>query len=200
MEKKNEAKPALFRIISQVGEHFRLYWKDTLVLLLGGGAIIAIDQWTKVLVRANIPLGGDWLPEWLAWLMPYARIRHWYNSGAAFGMFQNGNLVFGILAVIVSLVIAYYYPRVSRRDWWLRLALTMQFAGALGNLVDRIQAGHVTDFLSLGNFAVFNVADSSISVGVAILVLGTFLKERAERKAAARIQLPPASDGGQEHG
>jgi signal peptidase II len=185
MENKTKAKLDVGRFFFLVGEHFRQYWKDTLVLLVGGGVIIAFDQWTKALVRANIPLGADWLPGWLAWLMPYARLRHWYNSGAAFGMFQNGNLVFSILAVIVAVLIVYYYPRVPRRDWWLRLALVLQFAGAVGNLVDRVRVGQVTDFISVGNFAVFNVADSSISVGVAVLVVGAFLKDRADKKKAA---------------
>ena len=79
------------------------------------------------------------MPGPLAWLMPYARIRFWYNSGAAFGIFKNGNLVFMLLAVIVAGAILYYFPRISRKDWWLRLALMLQFSGAVGNLTDRIQ-------------------------------------------------------------
>ena len=161
-------------------------WLDYLALFLIAGIIVGLDQWTKALVRANIPLAGDWLPSWLGWLMPYARIRYWYNSGAAFGFFQNGNTIFSILAIIVDCFIIYYYPRTSRQDWWLRLAMAMQFAGATGNLIDRLIFRHVTDFISVGNFAVFNVADSSISVGVAILILGIWLKERADKKKAAQ--------------
>jgi len=167
-------------------------WPDYLLLLLGGGVIVGLDQWTKYLVRANVPLGGDWLPQWLAWLRPYARVRYWYNSGAAFGIFQNGNLIFSILAVIVACLIIYYFPRASRKDWWLRLAMVMQFAGAVGNLVDRVLFAHVTDFISVGNFAIFNVADSSISVGTAILVLGVWLNERAGKKRAEKE--PVAAD------
>ena len=171
----------------------RTYWKDYAVMFLIAGAIVGFDQWAKVWVRANIPLGGDWLPNWLNWLMPYARIRYWYNSGAAFGIFQNGNPVFMTLAVIVACVILYYLPRTSRKDWWMRLALALQFSGALGNLVDRIQFGHVTDFISLGNFAIFNVADSSISVGVAVLILGVWLTDLAEkRRAKAKVAEAPA--------
>jgi len=76
--------------------------KDYLVLFGVAGAIIALDQWTKWLVRENIEFGAQWLPEWLMWLSPYARIVNWANSGAAFGMFQNGNLVFATLAVVVD--------------------------------------------------------------------------------------------------
>ena len=164
-------------------------WHDYLVLFLIAAIIVAFDQWTKALVRAYVPLGGDWLPTWLAWLTPFARIRYWYNSGAAFGFFQNGNTVFSILAILVDFFIIYYFPRTSRQDWWLRLAMGMQFAGATGNLVDRLFFRHVTDFISVGNFAIFNVADASISVGVAVLVAGIWLKERSDKKKAAMVPL-----------
>jgi signal peptidase II len=171
------------------------YWLDYGVLFLIAGIIIAFDQWTKVWVRGHVPLGGDWLPDGLTWLMPYMRVRYWYNSGAAFGIFQNGNPIFMVLAVIVAGAILYYLPRTDRKDWWLRLALSMQFAGALGNLVDRFQFGHVTDFISVGNFAIFNVADSSISVGVAILILGVWLTERADKRHLAAQAAVTAGDG-----
>ncbi len=145
--------------MNSIGQFIKKYWSDYLLLILVATVIIGSDQLAKMWVRANVPLGGDWLPSQLSWLMPYARIRFWYNSGAAFGFFKNGNLVFMILAVIVGGVILYYFPKAARKDWWLRLALMLQFSGAIGNLVDRIQFGHVTDFLSVGNFAIFNIAD-----------------------------------------
>lgn len=148
-------------------------------MLLGlAGVVIALDQWTKWWVRANIPFQQSWLPDFLSWLSPYARIVHWSNSGAAFGSFQNGNSVFTVLAIIVIGAIIYYYPRVEASDWTLRLAMGLQLGGAAGNLIDRLMAGRVTDFISIGNFAVFNLADSAISVGVVVLVLGVWLKER----------------------
>jgi signal peptidase II len=160
--------------------------KDYLVLFGVAGAIIALDQWTKWLVRENIEFGAQWLPEWLMWLGPYARIVHWRNSGAAFGMFQNGNLVFTILAILVILAIIYYFPQVEAEDWTLKVAMGLQLAGAAGNLIDRLLVGKVTDFISVGAFPVFNVADSSITVGVIVLLLGVWWKERqdAKRKAA----------------
>jgi len=166
--------------------------KNYAALFLVAGLIIALDQWTKLLVR-TLPLGGTWLPEGWEWLAPYARIVHWHNTGAAFGSFQGFGLVFTILAFLVSGLIIYYYPQVDARDWWLRLAMGMQLGGALGNVIDRLTQGDlstlttgpVTDFISVGNFAVFNVADASISVGVAVLLLGAFFKERSERKQAA---------------
>ena len=164
---------------------------DYLLLLFVGGVLIGLDQWTKALVRLNIAIGADWLPSGLSWLMPFARIRRTENSGAAFGIFQNGNLVFSILAVIVICLIIYYYPRVSRADAWLRIAMAMQFAGAAGNLIDRLLFAHVTDFISVGTFAIFNVADASISTGVVVLLIGVWLKELSDKRQLARSGSTP---------
>jgi signal peptidase II len=156
------------------------------------GIVIGLDQWTKSLVRNGLPEGGTWLPAGWEALAPYARIIHWYNSGAAFGMFQGKSLVFTILAFVVTGLIIYYYPQVEDGDWWLKLAMGMQMGGALGNVVDRLMFnGNVTDFISVGTFPVFNVADSSISVGVVILLLGVWLKETAEKKKAAAGAVAP---------
>jgi len=156
----------------------RKYWQIVLI----AAVIVGLDQWTKSLVRENIPLGGRWLPEGMTWLDPYARIVHWYNTGAAFGMFKEGSMVFTVLAFIVIILILYYYPQVEGADWSLRIAMSMQLGGAMGNLIDRLTIGHVTDFISVGKFAVFNVADASISVGAAILFLGIWMMERAEKR------------------
>ena len=157
--------------------------------------IVILDQWTKGWVRANIQPGATWLPESLAWLSPYARIVHWYNTGAAFGMFKDGSMVFTVLAFIVIAAIIFYYPQVERNDWSLRLALSMQLGGAIGNLIDRMTIGHVTDFVSVGTFPVFNVADASISVGAAVLFLGVFLQERAEKREKGKLAAnEPASE------
>ncbi len=149
-------------------------------LILVAAIIIGLDQYTKWLVRSNLLLGESWSPwEWLA---PYARIVYWKNTGVAFGLLQGMNLVFIILASIVSLGIIYYYPTVSKRDWLIRLALMLELGGALGNLIDRITIGYVVDFISVGNFPVFNVADSCITVGVFILLIGVWVQERREKK------------------
>ena len=159
--------------------------KDYLLLSGVAGVSIALDQWTKWLVRTNLPFQWSWLPEGWDWLSAYARIVNWNNSGAAFGMFQGASLVFTVLAFLVIGAILYYFPRVEAGDWPLRVAMGMQMGGALGNLVDRLtQNGHVTDFISVGNFPVFNVADASISVGVVVLILGVWWKENQEKKRA----------------
>ena len=156
---------------------FQRYWLIVAMALI----IVALDQWTKSLVRANIPLRGSWLPDGWEALAPYARIVHWYNTGAAFGMFKEGSMVFTVLAFIVIGLILYYFPHVESADWPLRLAMILQLGGATGNLVDRLTIGHVTDFISIGSFAVFNVADASISAGAVILFFGVWVMERKEK-------------------
>lgn len=174
---------------------FEKYWQIVLI----AAAIVALDQWTKTLVRENIPLSGSWLPEWLTWLSPYARIVHWYNTGAAFGMFKDGGMVFTVLAFIVIALILYYYPQVEKADWSLRLAMSMQLGGAAGNLIDRVTIGHVTDFISVGSFPVFNVADASITIGAGVLLFGVWMMERAEReKSQSEAQNNPPGESSSE--
>lgn len=164
--------------------------KNFMLTFGAAGASIALDQWTKQWARTNIAYGESWLPAGWQGLAPYARAVHWYNSGAAFGMFQDGNLVFTILAFIVIGVILYYLPSVEESDWLLKLAMGLQLGGAIGNLIDRLLMQKVTDFISIGTFPVFNIADASISVGVAVLFLGIWFKERAEKQKA----LQPAAE------
>ncbi len=158
------------------------YLKDYAYILSIALVIVLLDQYTKWLVQTNLSLQEAWAP-W-PWIMPYARFVHWTNVGAAFGMFNSYqvNEVFAAMAVLVSIAILVYFPRVPWHEWSLRLALSMQLGGAVGNLVDRIRIGHVVDFVSVGNFAVFNVADASISVGVAILIATLWFKEWREQK------------------
>ena len=164
----------------------KLVW-DYVFLVGLAAAIITLDQWTKELVRRNLQVGEIWSP-WEA-LTPYARIVHWKNSGAAFGILQGFGGIFMVLAIVVAIMIFVYFPQVPRRDWSLRIALGLQLGGAVGNLIDRLIQGYVTDFISVGTFPVFNIADSSISIGVAILALGIWLKDWRERQ-----QLPEPGD------
>lgn len=154
--------------------------KKIATLLAGSGFIIASDQFTKNLVRTNLAFGEVWEP--VETLAPFIRIVHWQNTGAAFGIFPTGGLVFTVIAVLVFIAIVYFYPQIPSEQRLLRLALMMQLGGAIGNFIDRILHGPVTDFVAVGNFPVFNVADASISVGTALLILSMWLEERRLRK------------------
>jgi signal peptidase II len=153
--------------------------KNYIYLFLVSSTLIVLDQWSKTYVRTELAMGSIWSP-W-DWLTPYARIVHWQNTGVAFGMFQGMGTIFAVLAAIVSLAIIYYFPRVAGDDWVLKTALSLQLAGAVGNLIDRVTVGYVVDFISLGTFPVFNIADASISVGVAILLIYVWFQERKEK-------------------
>jgi signal peptidase II len=138
-------------------------------------------------------MGEMWSP-W-NWLTPYARFVHWYNTGVAFGMFQNNNVLFAILVSIIAVIIIIYYPSLTEDDWFLRIALSLQLGGAIGNLIDRLTIGHVTDFISVGNFAVFNIADSCVTIGVGVMILGMWIQERKHKKIMESTTASDENDG-----
>lgn len=169
---------------AKLNEKTRKHLKSYLVLLPIAGLIIILDQWTKAIVRMNLEFGDVWSP--FEWLTPYARIVHWFNTGVAFGMFQDRNLLFSILVFLISLSILIFYPKLTEDDWFLRIALSLQLGGSVGNLIDRLTVGHVTDFISVGNFPVFNIADSCITVGAIIMIIGLWVEERKQKSLTSK--------------
>lgn len=159
----------------------KIYW----LLFTVAGLIITLDQISKAVVRANIPFYGEWMP--VEWLATYFRFVYWENTGAAFGLFQSGGLIFAVLAVVISIFIIYYYPQIPLNETLTRIAMAMQMGGALGNLIDRIVFGPVTDFIAVGEFPVFNIADSSITIGVGLLILSLWINERRDKKSALNL-------------
>lgn len=151
------------------------------LLLLVAAAVILADQISKWLVEHQLPLSSSWAP--LPELDHLFRITHVSNTGAAFGLFPGGSLLFGLIAAFVALVILYYNFQLPAGNRLLRLALGLQLGGALGNLVDRFRIGHVTDFLDFGRWPVFNLADTSIVAGVVLLALLLLVEEREARRA-----------------
>ncbi len=151
------------------------------LLIIVAIIIISLDQYTKSIIRENFELWTDVWAPW-DWMLPYARIVHVPNTGVAFGMFQGSGNIFSIVNLIVVLIIIFYYPRVPESDWSLRLAMSLQLSGAVGNVIDRFTVGHVTDFISIGTFPVFNVADASITCGVIVLIIGVWIAEVDEKK------------------
>jgi signal peptidase II len=168
------------RILDRVLDYLRkLRW-----LLINAFAVILADQVTKRIVEAEIPLY-----ESIQVIGHYFAFTHTQNYGAAFSMLQNFGSIFIVIAAVVTCLILYYAPRLPDEDWLSRVALGLQLGGALGNVIDRLRQGYVTDFLhfkipEIGfNFAVFNVADSSIFVGVVTLILVSFVRERQTQNA-----------------
>jgi len=82
-------------------------------------------------------------------------------------------------------LILIFYSRLAGENWWLRSAIGLELGGAIGNLIDRVKIGHVTDFISVGNFAVFNIADASITVGVAVMLIALWQEEKKNSPKSA---------------
>jgi signal peptidase II len=144
---------------------------------------LALDQWTKYLVVSNLALYESWAP--FPPLADVFTIHYVSNTGAAFGLFQNGSLVFAIVAIVVSVVIVMYYRHLPDGQWLVRLSLGLQLAGALGNLIDRVRVGQVIDFLDFQVWPVFNLADASIVCGVILLA---YLLLREERQESPQLE------------
>jgi signal peptidase II len=162
-------------------------WRSYRFLILISGLVVLLDQLSKAYIRSNFQEGVDMWAPW-PWMIQYARIIHISNTGIAFGLFQGMGNIFTILYVVVVIGIVYYFMSVPMEDWLLRLALALLLGGALGNLVDRLTQGYVTDFISVGNFPVFNIADSGITLGVIALAIGVWLQERREKLAADALE------------
>lgn len=165
-----------------MGPSIRSMFPLSRVLLIGAVAIVtfAADRFTKSWVAANIPLNEarDVADGW-------ARIANVRNTGAAFGMLPERTSLLSILSVVAVLVILYYYRGLAARSAPIAVTLGMQLGGATGNLVDRVGQGYVTDFIDVGipdgwRFWAFNIADSSIVVGIVIVTFLLWLEERKQ--------------------
>lgn len=163
--------------------------KRFFIFFLTAIVIVALDQWTKWLVIQSIPLNTSWLPDSMEWLSPYARFTHIQNRGASFGMFQNGNTFFIILTSVIVVAIVYYVTQMEHPSNWMWVAAGMYLGGAVGNLVDRLTLGAVTDFISVGTFYIFNIADASINVSVALLLILSWIHDR-KKPVASEAQEP----------
>ena len=142
-------------------------------------AVLALDQASKWLVLTNIELYEkiQLLPRWL-------NLTLWHNSGGAFGILQDQGMWLALVAVLVSVGIVVLLVRYPRPQWVFNVGLACIAAGALGNLIDRIRLGHVVDFVQvcfdgLCAFPVFNVADSAIVVGTALILWSWMRRKKA---------------------
>ena len=142
----------------------RQWWYPDWLLLLTAPAVFAADQLTKYLVRQNLELHESWPEEGLI------RLTHGTNTGSAFGLFPNQTFLLIVASVVAIGFLVYFYRTHAMPRRLLRFAIGLQLGGAFGNLIDRLRAGEVVDFIDVGWWPIFNVADSSIVVGMALLV------------------------------
>ncbi len=139
------------------------------------GVVVVLDQLSKALVIRLLPAGQGWPDEPVFGLLSLV---HVHNTGVAFGLFQGNSDILIVLSAIVVAVLVVYQQRLAGRALLIRLAIGLQVGGAIGNVIDRVRLGHVTDFVKVGIWPVFNVADSSIVVGVLLLAFELWRQER----------------------
>jgi len=150
--------------------------------------VLALDQWTKWLVESHLPT-----PSSREIIPGFFHLSHVKNTGVAFGLLaelgdEGAAWVLALLGLVAIAVVAIYFRRTSARETALLTALSLVLGGAVGNLLDRVTAGAVTDFLGvyIGSYRWpdFNVADSAISIGLCLLILDSF-RSRPPAPAAA---------------
>lgn len=148
--------------------------------------VVILDLWTKALVLAKIDL-HEAIP-----VMPFFQLVHVRNPGAAFGIGANASsklvpLLLNVGAIAVFCVVVVYAMRSAVGDKLLQTGLHLILGGAIGNLIDRFRFGYVIDFLDVyvGNhhWPAFNIADSAICIGIALLFLDMRKKPETEENA-----------------
>lgn len=149
-------------------------------------AALAADQLTKLIVSGRLALDRE-----IHVLGPFS-IHHVHNSGIAFGLFPSATPVVTILTALAVGWMVAFFARSGARHPVLPMALGLLIGGSGSNLVDRIRLGHVTDFLDLRFWPAFNLADSFIVVGVAILFLALVVADRGPRRPRRVSDAPPA--------
>lgn len=130
-------------------------------------AVFILDQASKFLVLQNIPQGDSW--SLFPTLSRIFRFTFITNTGAAFGMFPQWGGIFMVIAIVVIGAIVLFYHYLPVENIWIRFSLGLQLGGAMGNLIDRLMHGYVVDFVDIGFWPIFNLADLSIVTGVTIL-------------------------------
>jgi len=141
--------------------------------------VLVADQWSKWMVERHLPLHqpSEVIPGFL-------NFTHVQNTGVAFGMFaangsNRGTLILTALGIVALVVVGIYFWRTSNQDRLMLSSLALILGGAVGNLLDRIATGSVTDFIDayVGTYHwhTFNVADSAITIGICLMALEIFL-------------------------
>ncbi len=141
-------------------------------ILLVVGLIVTLDQITKFWIRSWLELGERWPAG-----VELIRLTHVENRGAAFGVLQGTAPLFVAVTIVAIVVISLLIFRANSYPRWFSIGLASVLGGAIGNLLDRLARGSVTDFIDPTHYPAFNVADSAIVIGVASLVIRTLWED-----------------------
>lgn len=154
--------------------------------------VLVLDQWSKWMIELHMGAAG----HHVSWpVIPnLLNFTHVKNTGVAFGLFASqgklsGTLILTLLGLAALGFVAYYFCLVPRSDRMLLVALALVIGGAIGNLLDRIMNGGVTDFIDFyfGSYHwhTFNIADTAISIGIGLMLLSTFWPRKTQAPAAS---------------
>jgi len=150
---------------------------------------LVADQWTKILARRDLMPRGPFRPKVI--IEGYFDLRYAENPGVAFSMFQDlpgGRILLTLLAVVALVVVIAYLRKTPVEATRVHVALGLVGGGAIGNLVDRVMYGKVTDFIvwkkGIHEWPAFNIADAALCVGVGLILLDWILASRSERATA----------------
>ena len=155
------------------------------MLILATIVIVGLDQLTKYLVREYMSYGQS-IPE-----TGIFRLTYYTNSGTIFGLFPNIPVILTIASVVAIVCLIYFYKTQKNVGVWLRVSIALLLSGAIGNFIDRVSMGEVTDFIDVGMWPVFNIADSAITCGIFLLLLVTVvLPELGKSKEKKEIEIP----------
>lgn len=157
------------------------FLKHNALLFLVAALVIMVDQLTKALVRQNLAFGEAWAP--IPAIGEFFRFLYWQNRGAAFGTLQNAGPILTIVRIVIVLFIVVFYQKAEIKDTLMKVSLSLMLGGAVGNLVDQFSMGFVTDFIAVGRFPIFNIADSAVTIGVGLMLLDMLIKEKNGSKA-----------------
>ena len=152
-------------------------YKD-FILIQQAILVFLVDQFSKFLVRDQL-LHYESFPD-----TGFFRFTHTFNTGSAFGIFQDQNTPLIVVSFVGIAILILIYRSQLMPTGLLRLSLGLQIGGAVGNLVDRLFLGHVTDFVDVGAWPVFNVADASIITGLVILAWIFLVAEPKDTKTS----------------
>ena len=138
--------------------------------------LLSLDQFSKYLITQKMSL-ADSMPV----IKSIFHITYVENTGIAFGLFPQGQILFITISLIIILVIVFFERKKALKSPWERFCLGLVLGGALGNLVDRLRFGFVIDFLDFRIWPVFNLADSGVCIG-GILMAFFLLKKRPSKE------------------
>ncbi len=171
------------RTLASLLQHARRHQYLLLLML----TVLALDQASKLVVAHSLELRESFPAH------GFFRFTYTYNTGSAFGLFSGQNTLLIVASFVGVGILTWFYRTQPNPGRLLQTSLGLQLGGAIGNLTDRLILGRVTDFIDVGPWPIFNLADSSIVTGV-VLLMWVFVRSPADWRPRTAPQPDPPDD------